>query len=203
MYRWTWIKLIVLAVFGLATQVAAAQELPLGSALPMADASVTLADGSQATLSSLSGAQGTVLVFWSNQCPWVDKYEQRLQDLEQAYGERGVRFVLVNANDPAAFPQENQAASQERSRASGYGFPYVLDPAASLAKALGASRAPHVFVFDGARQLVYVGTIDDSPGDPANAQKNYLGDALEAVASGQAVSVTKTKAFGCTIKFPN
>ena len=189
-------------VIGLTTQEVASQELPLGSALPMADASVTLVDGSQSTLSALTGSQGTVLVFWSNQCPWVDKYEQRIKDLEQTYGDQGIRFVLVNSNDPAAFPQENQTASQERSRASGYRSPYVLDPTASLAKALGASRAPHVYVFDSARQLVYVGTIDDSPGDPANVQKNYLSDAINSIVSGQPVSVAKTKAFGCTIKYP-
>jgi hypothetical protein len=78
---------------------------------------------------------------------------------------------------------------------------YVVDGGAAFAKALGASRTPHAFVFDSNNALIYVGTIDDSPGDPGNVKKTYLSDALTAMVGGSAIGVPKTEAFGCTIKF--
>ena len=173
------------------------QELPLGSSMPMADQAMPQADGSQASLSSLAGTTGTVVIFWSNQCPWVDKYEGRVKALHNDYSGQSINFVLVNSNDASAFPQESAQVSAE----AGYAMPYLMDKSSVLANAFGASRAPHVYVFDGDQSLVYVGTIDDSPGDPGNVKNTYLADALSALVSGDAIPVAKTKAFGCTIKF--
>jgi len=178
--------------------VAQAQELPLGSALPMASQNVTLSDNSQVAFSSLLGSNGTVVAFWSNQCPWVDKYEVRFRTLSQTYAAQGIAFVLVNANNAQAFPQESAAESDKIAQA--YGIPYIVDTGAALANAFGASRAPHIYAFDGDRTLVYLGTIDDSPGDPAGVQNRYLEDVLTALAAGNATTVPQTKAFGCRLR---
>lgn len=173
------------------------QELPLGAPLPMQDATVQLVNGTTATLGSLTGANGTVLVFWSNQCAWIDKYKDRVLALYNAYAGDGIAFVLVNANDATAFPKEAASVGQ----AMNLPMSYVMDAGSRLALTLGASRTPHVYAFDADRALFFVGAIDDSPGDPANVQKTYLKDALEALKQGKAVEKPKTTAFGCTIKF--
>lgn len=165
----------------------------------MPDQTLPRAGGGQGSLADLAGSTGTVVLFWSNQCPWVDKYEDRVLALYDQYSGQGISFVLVNSNDPSAFPRESAQASAER----GYTMPYLMDARSALARAFGASRAPHVFVFDADRSLVYVGTIDDSPGDPGNVQNTYLADALGALVGGGQIPVAKTKAFGCTIKFSN
>lgn len=179
------------------------EEIPLGSEMPAAAVQLSRAGGGQATLGSLQGSAATVVLFWSNQCPWVEKYQGRVAELASAYGDRGVRFVLINSNDPAAYPQEAASASAESFGAAGFpsSVTYLNDPSAAVAGAFGAERTPHVFVFDGDASLVYVGTIDDSPGDPSNVGEQYLEDALAAVVGGSGVPVPKTKAFGCTIKF--
>lgn len=185
----------------LLTLPAAAQEAPLGSELPLADRSMTLVDGSSATLGSMRGESGTAVIFWSNQCPWVDRYEERMQAIMTQYSGRGISFVLVNANDPDAYPQESINESRQRAQSRSYAGRYVIDAGSQLANALGATRTPHVYLFNNQNRLVYVGTIDDSPGDPGNVQRNYLRDALDAVIGGSAVGVPQTKAFGCTIRF--
>ncbi|RMH52269.1 MAG: thioredoxin family protein [Bacteroidetes bacterium] len=192
--------LAVLLWWGTGPALAQDQELPLGAPLPSAELTLTRPDGRAVSLQSLLGSAGTVIVFWSNQCPWVDKYEDRLADLAATYGAAGFAFLVVNANDADAFPKEGADESQARARDLGAAFTYLMDNGSALARALGASRTPHVFVFDANRTLVYVGTIDDSPGDPGNVQKTYLKDVLDALQAGQSVAVPKTKAFGCTIK---
>lgn len=178
---------------------AQAQEMPLGSPLPMADASFHKADGSQGTLSSMLGSNGTVIVFWSNQCVWVDKNQERVLELSKQFAGQGINVLLVNSNDASAFPKEGTADSQKVMQDTG--LTYLLDPTSALATAMGASRTPHFFLFDNNRALVYYGSLDDSPGDPANVQKPHLKNAMTALAAGQPISVSATKAFGCTMKF--
>ncbi|HMB90407.1 MAG TPA: redoxin family protein [Rhodothermales bacterium] len=193
------IAFVLLLCMGLAVSTAQAQEqeLPLGTALPMQGQSVQNMNGSSTTIGALTGSAGTVFLFWSNQCLWIDKLKDRVMALHNQFSGQGVNFVLVNANNATAFPQEAASVGQEQ----GYPMTYVVDSGAAFAKALGASRTPHAFVFDSNHALVYIGTIDDSPGDPGNVKKTYLGDALTAMVGGNAIGVPQTEAFGCTIKF--
>lgn len=178
----------------------AQEELPLGSSMPEASQALIATDGSEQTLGSLQGESGTLVVFWSNQCPWVDRYEERVLGLHEEARADDIAFVLVNSNDASAFPDESREANRERAEAGGYPMPYVKDSGGVVARAFGASRTPHVFLFDGDGSLVYRGAIDDSPGDPDSVQEHYLREAIEAVAAGDTPGTSSTRAFGCTIK---
>lgn len=194
--NWT-VALVLYAVLGAGA--AYAQVLPLGAQMPLADQTMANTSGGQASIAGLRGERGTVVVFWSNQCPWVDRLQDRVFSLANEFRSQGVSFILVNSNDPSAFPKESLAESQ----AKGYALPYLMDADSRLAAAFGAERTPHIYLFDANNALVYVGALDDSPGDPGNVQKSYLRDALTALGQGSPVAVPQTKAFGCTIKLKN
>ena len=179
---------------------ASGQELPLGSKIPLRDQPLQDATGAQRNLAGVKGEAGTVVVFWSNQCPWVDRYEERVLELAASYETKGFGFALVNSNDPSAFPQESLEESQKRARDRGYTISYFTDEGARLASAFGAERTPQVYVFDRNDNLVYTGSVDDSPSDPAGTQKTHLQDALDNILAGEDVGAPETKAFGCTIK---
>ena len=170
--------------------------------MPHAELSRQSTNGNQGTLAAARGSKGTVVAFWSNECPWVSKSQDRFLALAKEYAGRGIGFVLVNSNDPVAFPKESLAGSKAYAQASGISLPYLMDTDGQLARAFGAARTPHVYVFDADGTLAYVGAIDDSPGDPNNAQVHYLRDALNSISNGTDVAVPRTKAFGCTIKAP-
>lgn len=199
---WT---LVIGLLAAFSAQAQSPAEIPLGSEFPATQVQLSRVGGGQATLGSLQGSQGTVVVFWSNQCPWVEKYEDRLTALVNDFSGRGVGFVLINSNDPSAYPQESAQQSAQRQADSGYpsALVYLSDPGSDVAEAFGAQRTPHVFIFDANGMLVYVGTIDDSPGDAGNATEPYLRRSLEALVAGNSIPVPKTKAFGCTIKYSN
>lgn len=189
----------LLLMLSVSLAVAQPQELPLGTTLPMQDHAVQHVDGTQTTIGGLTGVSGTVFIFWSNNCRWSDSYEPRVLALHQVAAQHNIAFVLVNANDPEAFPQEAASVGLQK----GYPMAYVMDAGSQFAQAVGAFRTPHVFAFDAAKTLVYTGTIDDSPGDPENVQKTYLQDVIQHMAQGTNPDVTPTKAFGCRIKFQN
>ena len=198
MHKWyRLLSLGVLLLLSVSLAVAQPQELPLGTTLPLQDHAIQHVDGTQTTIGGLTGANGTVFIFWSNNCRWSDSYEARVLALHEKAAEHSIALVLINANDPEAFPQE--AASVGLSK--NYPMPYVMDAGSAFAQAVGAFRTPHVFAFDALKTLVYTGTIDDSPGDPENVQKTYLQDVIRQLSEGTNPNVTPTKAFGCRIKF--
>ncbi len=155
--------------------------------------------GAQADVSSAFGASGTVLVFWGNQCVWSQRYEDRLKLAMRQARQDGLSVVFVNANDPEAFPRENAEESGQVARKMGVEH-YFLDADGGLARAVGAQRIPHVFLFDGGKRLVYAGAIDDSPGDASLVQKTYLLDAMVALRAGASPDPAETQPFGCRIK---
>lgn len=186
------------AMFTTPSAEAQAGVLPLGSPMPVAAKQVTNSAGAKTTLGDLRGQTATVVVFWSNKCPWCTKVEGRLASLVGSVDKSKVSFVLVNSNDADAFPGETRADNAvvaERLKVA-----YISDEDGSIKNAFGASRAPHFFVFDKDNTLVYLGSFDDSPGDEGNVTVTYLADALANLQSGKAVAVSDTKAFGCMIK---
>lgn len=195
--RWA---VVLLFVVGSAPAAAQPEPLPAGSSMP--DATLQTLDGETVQLSEQAGETGTVILFWSNQCPWIDRYEDRVAALADRFAGQDVSFLLVNANDATANAAESLESSQEWMSTRDLSATYVRDEGAALAHALGASRTPHVFVFDADETLVYSGTIDDSPSGAEGASNTYLADALDALVEDEEVPVTQTKAFGCTIKFP-
>ncbi|HYE58945.1 MAG TPA: redoxin family protein, partial [Rhodothermales bacterium] len=160
-------RLLLLALLALTTASVRAQELPLGSPLPQIT-SLTATDGSGRTLDGMAGPQGTVVVLWSNNCPWVDRLDDRLMDLAATYADR-YAFVLVGSADPTA--------NAQRASVKGYRFPYLSDSGNALARALGAQRTATFFVFDASGALAYVGAFDNSPTDVSRATAHYLRDA--------------------------
>lgn len=173
-----------------------------GASFPTVEGSLQRVEGASTSPSQLLGKKGTVFLFWSNDCPWIDRYEQRVQALVQEAKGDGIQVVRVNANDAAASQKESLEASRARAQEKGYQTPYVRDPTGAFARALGATRTPQAFVFNSNRTLVYVGAIDDSPSGAEQVDTHYLRNAVEALKTGQEVPKPQTTAFGCALKYP-
>ncbi|WP_412062958.1 redoxin domain-containing protein [Rubrivirga sp. IMCC45206] len=190
--------LLALALM-LAAPLASAQ-LATGAAPPMADQPLAAADGSTLSLAQAAGPSGLVVMFWSNACPWTDRYAPRLASLVERYAPAGIGFVLVNPNDPTANQHETVAASREAAAKAGLAVPYLADPTGAVAAAFGATNAPHVYFFDGSGALRYDGALDDSPASANRVRVPYLAQAMDQSIAGLPVEVQRTQAFGCSIK---
>lgn len=69
------------------------------------------------------------------------------------------------------------------------------------ARAYGALRTPHFFVFDDQRKLIYTGRGIDSPRDPSRMTVNDLSNALEDAVTGRPLRVPLTNPIGCNVKW--
>lgn len=152
-------------------------------------------------LSGLKGDKATAVIFSCNHCPYVKAYEDRMIGTANEFRGRGVNFVVINANDPGKYPDDDFVSMIARAEEKNYPFPYLQDESQEIARAYGAERTPEVFVFDGELKLQYHGAIDDNYEDPANVSVEYLKKALSSLVAGQEVEVKESQAVGCTIKW--
>ena len=110
-------------------------------------------------------------------------------------------MVAINSN-AAKFDREDSIIEMRSHAAKNkYNFPYVQDKNSKLAKLFGATKTPHIYLFDSDDILVYKGAIDDNARRPNKVKKTYLVDAIKAVGSDKKIKISETKALGCSIKF--
>ena len=70
-----------------------------------------------------------------------------------------------------------------------------------LAKAFGATKTPHIYLFDEKDKLVYRGAIDDNSRNANNVEEPYLTNALDQLLNDKLIQKPVSKAIGCSIKF--
>jgi len=168
---------------------------------PAPDFSLPGIDGRTYSLENFSEAKLLIVAFLCNHCPYVVGSEQRINDLFAHYNPRGVAMVAINSNATENHPDDDFEHMKTKARQAGYKFPYLRDESQQVAKAYGALRTPHFFVFDADRRLRYTGRMDDNPREPGEETTHELRDALDAVLAGKEPPVAKTNPIGCNVKW--
>jgi peroxiredoxin len=173
--------------------------LQIGRQAPDFDLPAT--DGKRYRLADFAPSPLLVVCFTCNHCPYVIGNEAREKAFVAKYRGRGVAYVAVNSNDPNLYAEDGFPQMQERAKTLAFTWPYLHDESQAVAKAYGAIKTPHFFVFDQSRALRYVGRMDNSPRDASQARTHELADALDALLAGQPVPQPVTDAVGCTVKW--
>jgi peroxiredoxin len=157
-------------------------------------------DGRIHSLEEYADAPVLVLIQSCNHCPYVLAWEDRVNELQRAYADRGVRIVAISSNDVEAYPDDSFERMIEHARQADYAFDYLYDESQEVARALGSERTPECFVYDADRRLVYHGAVDDNREEP-EVTAHYLRDAIEAALAGEEPPVADTPPVGCTVKW--
>lgn len=187
----------------------APHELPdmkLGDALPMPDRTMKDVVGKETDLAALKGANGLLVIFSCNTCPFVigsdgsAGWEGRYPELAELCAKQHIGFALVNSNTGKRDMGDGFADMQQHYKEKNYGGHYLLDENNVLADAFGARTTPHVFLFNKDLKLAYKGAVDDNVDDPKAVTKHYLKDAIEAMVAGKAIDPATTRNLGCSIK---
>lgn len=158
-------------------------------------------DGKTYSLGTFADKHVLVVFFGCNHCPYVQAYEQRLIDIQNDYGAKGVQLIDINSNEDKNYPEDSFPNMIKRAKEMGYNFPYLRDETQDVARAFGATHTPHMFVFDKDRRLSYTGKIDDNWQTPKAVKRQHLREALNALLAGNKAPEPITHAIGCTIKW--
>ena len=151
-------------------------------------------DGKAHSLASLSGKNGTVLIFIAVQCPVSNAYNERMEKLAQDYKARGINVVGINANST-----ESAAEVKKHAAEKSLTFPILKDEGNRIADTLGATRTPEAYFLDASNKLIYHGRIDNSR-DLSQINSSELREALDLTLTGKPVTKTTANAFGCSIR---
>ncbi len=174
--------------------------LALGTPAP--DFTLPDTDGRSVALSGFRDVPALLVMFICPHCPYVRHVRVELGRIGRDYEARGVAVVGINSNDVVAFPDDSVEGMRAEAREAGYTFPYLVDEAQEVAKAYRAACTPDLFLFDGARRLVYRGQLDESrPGSAVPVTGRDLRAALEAVLAGRPVPAEQRPSLGCNIKW--
>ncbi len=151
-------------------------------------------NGSEHSLTDYKDAKAVVLMFIATQCPVSNSYNARMVALDKDYKGKGVVFVGINSNK-----QESVEEIKQHAHDKGFEFTILKDDRNVIADKLGASSTPEIYVLNPGLEILYHGRIDDSSRE-SKVTSQDLRHALDEMLAGKPVSVSTTKAFGCTIK---
>jgi len=157
-------------------------------------------DGKTHALADLAAKDVVVVVFTCNSCLVAEAYEDRLVALAAAHAGKDskVAVVAINVNTGKADALPAMKARAEKRK---FPFLYLYDPSQAIAKKYGANFTPEFFVLDKARQVVYLGALDDKV-PPREPTAKYVEAAVAAALAGKAPAKAETSAStGCRIKW--
>lgn len=158
---------------------------------------------------SLEDYKGKVVVLeWTNyDCPFVKKFYEpgKMQKLQIQAKKDGVVWISVNSSAKGKQGHFSGDALINRiSKENASPKHYLIDSDGKVGKTFGAKTTPHMYVINQKGVLAYQGAIDSikstKSSDIAKAT-NYVTEAINAVKSGGMPPKTKTKSYGCSVKY--
>ncbi len=156
--------------------------LQIGESAP--DFKLPATDGKMYQLSDFNDAETLVIFFTCNHCPFVKESNEVTRQTTERFAARGARFVGINANSKNTHPNDDFEHIVEEMEKNAFPWVYLRDESQDVARAYGALRTPHFYVFDRDRKLVYTGRGVDNPRDVSHMTVNDLANALEEHLAG-------------------
>jgi peroxiredoxin len=177
--------------------------LSIGDKAPGFDALPAVTSDAGDTSVSLADVKEEVIVvaFLANHCPAVVATEDRFIDLAKSFGDKSVKVIGISVTADGQKDIDDIPAIKSQVKKKGYNFTYAYDESQKTGKAYGAAATPTVIVLDKARNVQYIGALDDSTMNEAKVSKNYVKEAVNALLAGKEVEVKETKAVGCGIHY--
>jgi peroxiredoxin len=158
-------------------------------------------DGKTCALDDFASDPVLVVFFTCNHCPYVTGSDESTRRTVEKFAPREVRFVAINSNSPNTYAEDDFAHMEQRMREEEFPWLYLHDASQDVARAYGALRTPHFYVFDRDRRLIYTGRAVDNPRQAERAKTHDLERALEEHLAGKAISEPVTNPIGCNVKW--
>ena len=118
-------------------------------------------DGRRHGPASARGANGLVVMFICNHCPYVKRSIDRIVSDCKALAAVGIGSIAVMPNDPAYNGEDSFDNMKRVAKEKGFPFPYVIDESQDSARAYDAVCTPDFFGFGADLELRYHGRLDE------------------------------------------
>jgi len=184
----------------LAFTVTSTDPITIGADLPKAAVKMQDVSGKMISIKDAAKANGVLVMFSCNTCPYVLKNQDRTVDIAAYARQKDLGVIVLNSNEAYRTKDDSFDAMKAYAKDQKYKWSYVVDKNHEIADAFGANRTPEVFMFDKNMKLVYHGAIDDNPSDATAVNRSHLKMAINELIEGKEISVKESKSVGCSIK---
>lgn len=159
-------------------------------------------EGKEVRLSKFKGS--IVVLEWTNyDCPFVKAHyndqTKTTAKLIEKYTDKDVVWLTINSTHYATTETIKEWAEKK-----GLKQTILVDRDGKVGKLYKAKTTPHVFVIDKKGKLAYQGAYDNAPlgKKPKNKELvNYVDKAISELLDDKQVEITKTKSYGCSVKY--
>jgi peroxiredoxin len=168
-----------------------------------------MATDSRGAQHALATHRGKIVVLeWTNhECPYTVKHYATgsMQALQRAVTEAsGIWLTVVSSRPGTQGHVHGLEADRLTDERAARPTAVLLDPKGDLGRLYSARTTPHMFVIDRNGMLAYMGAIDDQPSAnraTVKGARNYVREALDALAQGRPVAMASTRPYGCSVKY--
>ena len=159
-------------------------------------------DGKIWKLEDIRGANGTLVMFICNHCPYVKSIVSRIVADALVLQDMGVGITAICANDADSYPDDSYGNMKIFASENSFTFPYLHDETQAIARAWDAVCTPDFFGFNAELELQYRGRLDESGKEPAPpGVRRELLDAMRQIGGTGSGPPKQTTSMGCSIKW--
>lgn len=166
---------------------------------PLTGISLRSETDSLVRLLSTASFKASVFIFLSPECPISQQCTRELQSLFNKFAASGIAFYGVSLGTFYTKKEIKQFSSTYK-----MGFPILSDDQYIVARQLGATITPEVFLVDSLGNTLYSGAIDNtyrSLGKKnTRTTEHYLEAALTGITTGKDIPLKRTIPVGCLVE---
>ena len=161
--------------------------------------------GELVSLEQIKGANGTLVMFICNHCPYVKAIIADLIEDCKNLKSYKINSVAIMPNDTKNYPEDSFDKMIEFAKNNKFGdLNYLIDETQEIAKKYGAVCTPDFFGFNKNLELQYRGRIRELRDlKPVRNGDSDLKVAMKMIAEKQKGPVEQIPSMGCNIKWFN
>ncbi len=150
--------------------------------------------GDSKSLSALAGEKATLVIFWNQNCPYVEGKNgasQAIQEFAAKYADQGVSVVAVDAGI-------NNSQDDIASYSKDLSIPLLVNSDSTIAAKFDAKYTPETFLLDGDMRVQYAGAFWTGSGEEV---RMHAENAVQDLLAGRTVAVPEARGVGCSLKY--
>jgi len=155
------------------------------------------------SLNDIKGANGTLIMFICNHCPYVKAIiEDLVEDCKKLKAD-GINSVAIMSNDTKNYPEDSFENMIKFSKDNKFEeLNYLIDDTQKIAKKFGAVCTPDFFGYNKNLELQYRGRIRELKNlKPIRNGESDLKLAMQMIAKTQKGPLEQVPSMGCNIKW--
>ena len=155
------------------------------------------------SLDDIKGANGTLIMFICNHCPYVKAIiEDLVEDCKKLKAD-GINSVAIMSNDTKNYPEDSFENMIKFSKDNKFEeLNYLIDDTQKIAKKFGAVCTPDFFGYNKNLELQYRGRIRELKNlKPIRNGESDLKLAMQMIAKTQKGPLEQVPSMGCNIKW--